>query len=81
MTLTDFDATSWDDIYFAAYGFDADWWQGEEDTSWYAEGMAFTSAVKITADNLGASQAANLRSLWNGTDQINEGQYEMSQRG
>jgi hypothetical protein len=76
MTLDDFDASSWDDIYFAAYGWDADWWQGEEDTSWYAEGMAFTSAVQVTADNLSGSAA--IQSLWNGTDLIEEGQYAMA---
>ncbi|MGD8387509.1 MAG: VPLPA-CTERM sorting domain-containing protein [Desulfobacteraceae bacterium] len=75
MTLGDFDATSWDDIYFAAYGWDALWYGGTEYTTSGGNGMVFTSAVQVTADNLSGSAA--IQSLWTGTDGVDEGQYEM----
>jgi len=83
MTLTDFDATSWDDIYFGGYGQDALWYDygqgdGLEETPFAGFGVAFLSAHEVTSDHLATVSGTNIISIFEGTKSLDEGQTEMA---
>lgn len=83
MTLDDFDATSWDDIYFGGYGLDALWYPPNDPSrveypGAAGAGIVFLSAHEVTADNLGSASGSALIGLIDGTKDLAAGQVEMS---
>ena len=81
MYLGDFDATSWDDVYFGAYGVDALWYDfgsGLTETTAPAQGIAFTSPVAVSQDHLTSVSGTNIASLFSGTSTAAEGQKAMA---